>query len=201
MEERRAGTGTERMRATERRELVLQAAIAEFATYGLHGATTEGIAARAGITQPYVLRLFRTKLALFLATVERVCDRIIEAWEQAAAELTPEVDPLARLELLGLAYVGLMGRREELLLVLQAVAASKEPAVLAVTRGRMAEMYGYVGRVTAAPDEWVQRFFAQGMLLTVAAGLDLPAIAADETWARSFIGPIPPWGSKEGWRP
>lgn len=189
------------MRAAERRELVLQAAIVEFATYGLHGATTEGIAVRAGITQPYVLRLFRTKLALFLATVERVCDRIIETWERAAAELPAEVDPLARLELLGLAFAGLMGRREELLLVLQAVAASKEPAVLATMRRRMAEMYGYVGRVTGAPDEWVQRFFAQGMLLTIAAGLDLPAMAEDHAWARSFIGPIPPWGSKQGREP
>lgn len=208
MEERRAGkgpgrrtgtgTGTERMKAAERRELVLEAAIVEFATYGLHGATTEGIAIRAGITQPYVLRLFRTKLVLFLATVDRVCDRILETWERAAAELPPETDPLARLDHLGLAYIGLIRRREELLLVLQAVAASKEPAVLATTRRRMAEMYGYVERVTGAPDDWVQRFFAQGMLLTVAAGLDLTAIAAEEAWARRFIGPLPPADWEEG---
>ncbi len=189
------------MRAADRRELVIQAAIAEFATFGLHGATTEGIAVRAGITQPYVLRLFRTKLALFLATVERVCDRVLATWQAAAAELPGDAEPRVRLEHLGLAYVGLMDRREELLLVLQAVAASKEPAVLATMRRRMAEMYAYVARETQAPDEWVQRFFAQGMLLTVAAGLDLPAIAGEEAWARSFIGAIPPWGSKEGWSP
>ena len=38
---------------------------------GLHGASTEDIAAAAGISQPYLFRLFGTKKELFLATVER----------------------------------------------------------------------------------------------------------------------------------
>jgi len=62
------------------------------------------------------------------------------------------------------------------LLLLQAFGASKDPDVLRVSRRRMGQMYEYVQQATGESDERVQRFFSQGMLLTVAAGLDLPAI-------------------------
>ena len=171
------------MSAEERREAVLEAAIVEFATYGLHGGSTERIAERVGISQPYVFRLFGTKKDLFLAAVDRVCDRVVEAWEAALEE-----DPEDRLLALGRAYVGLMLPRDELLLLLQSFAASKDPDVLRLSRERMERMYGFVESVTGESTERVQQFFAQGMLLTVAAGLDLPAIAHDERWASKFLG-------------
>ena len=60
------------MPAAERRELVLEAAMAEFAVHGLAGTSTEEVARRAGISQPYLFRLFPTKKALFLALVGAV---------------------------------------------------------------------------------------------------------------------------------
>ena len=42
-------TTTTRMSATERREEILVAALAEFAERGLHGTSTDDIARRAGI--------------------------------------------------------------------------------------------------------------------------------------------------------
>lgn len=68
-----------RKSSLERREAVLDAAVIEFSEKGLHGASAEAIAGRAGISQPYVFKLFGTKKELFLATVARVCDRIVEA--------------------------------------------------------------------------------------------------------------------------
>ena len=65
-----------RMSAEERRELVLEAAVAEFALGGLAGTSTEDVARRAGISQPYLFRLFPTKKGLFLALVERCYQRI-----------------------------------------------------------------------------------------------------------------------------
>ena len=171
------------MSAEERREAVLEAAIVEFATYGLHGGSTERIAERVGISQPYVFRLFGTKKDLFLAAVDRVCDRVVEAWEAALEE-----DPEDRLLAMGRAYVGLMLRRDELLLLLQSFAASKDPDVLRLSRERMERMYGFVENATGDSAERVQQFFAQGMLLTVTAGLDLPASAHDERWASKFLG-------------
>ena len=57
------------MSAEERRELVLEAAIAEFAARGLAGTSTEDVARSAGISQPYLFRLFPTKKALFLSLI------------------------------------------------------------------------------------------------------------------------------------
>lgn len=47
------------------------AAMAAFAAKGLYGTATEEIARRAGISQPYLFRLFGSKLNLFLVVLER----------------------------------------------------------------------------------------------------------------------------------
>ncbi|MGZ4376042.1 MAG: TetR family transcriptional regulator, partial [Gaiellaceae bacterium] len=49
---------TERRSAEERREQILEAALAEFAAHGFEGGSTEAIARAVGISQPYVFRLF-----------------------------------------------------------------------------------------------------------------------------------------------
>jgi AcrR family transcriptional regulator len=183
MSEKPKSRRTERMSGEERREAVLEAAIVEFATYGLHGASTENIAERVGISQPYVFRLFGTKKELFLAAANRVCDRVLETWEAAL-----EDEPEDRLLAMGRAYVELMFRRDELLLLLQAFAASKDPDVLRMSRKRMEQLYGYVERVSGESDERVQQFFAQGMLLTVAAGLNLDGIFDKKSWVSKFLG-------------
>ena len=178
-----------RKSSQERREAVLDAAVVEFSEKGLHGASTEAIAGRAGISQPYVFKLFGTKKDLFLAAVDRVCDRIVDSWEDSLAG-NPEEPLLA----MGEAFVGLTVHREELLLVLQACAASKDPDVLGLMRTRMERMYDYVARETGEPDAHVQAFFAQGMLLTVGAGLALPEMAQESDWARRFLGLEKGWG-------
>lgn len=172
-----------RKSSSERREAVLGAAVVEFAERGLHGASTEAIARRACISQPYVFKLFGTKKNLFLAAMDRVCDRVLKAWEDVLKD-----DPEDRLLAMGEAFVGLTYHREELLMVLQACAASKDPDVLGLMRTRMEQMYDYVGHASGEPDEHVQAFFAQGMLLTVGAGLALPEMARESDWARRFLG-------------
>ena len=72
------------MSAEERRESVLDAAFEEFAERGLEGASTEAIAAKAGISQPYVFRLFGTKKELFMASVARCFRETLETFQQAA---------------------------------------------------------------------------------------------------------------------
>src|SRR5256885_8910634 len=78
----------QRMPATERREMVLEAAVAEFAAGGLAGTSTEDVARRAGISQPYLFRLFPTKKALFLALVEQCFHRVQDTFTAAAGDLT-----------------------------------------------------------------------------------------------------------------
>jgi AcrR family transcriptional regulator len=58
------------------------------------------IAREAGISQPYLFRLFRTKQELFLACDERACEKVLEVLRQAAAGA-----PLAeKLAAMGRAY-------------------------------------------------------------------------------------------------
>jgi AcrR family transcriptional regulator len=67
-----------------RRDEVLDAALEEFAEMGLHGASTEDIARRAGISQPYVFRLFATKKQLFIAVAARCFRETLEMFQRAA---------------------------------------------------------------------------------------------------------------------
>src|SRR5213083_2184328 len=81
---------TERKSAAERREEILEAALAEFAARGLEGGSTEAIAKAVGISQPYVFRLFGTKKKLFMATVERCLRGTLEMFHTASAGLGGE---------------------------------------------------------------------------------------------------------------
>src|SRR6266704_4726963 len=117
-----------RMPAAERREQVLEAAVAEFAARGLAGTSTEDVARRAGISQPYLFRLFPTKKALFLALVERCYRRVEDAFAAAAGDLAGD----AALEAMGDAYERLLDDRTLLLLQMQAYAACDDPEIRAV---------------------------------------------------------------------
>src|SRR5258706_13435218 len=104
-----------RMSADERREMLVEAAVAEFAHGGLHGTSTEVIAARAGISHPYLFRLFGTKKKLFLACTAR-CHERLRATFTAAAESAPRADRLAAM---GQAYKELLTDRRMLLMQVQ----------------------------------------------------------------------------------
>jgi AcrR family transcriptional regulator len=166
----------QRMSAGERREMVLEAALGEFAARGLAGASTEEVARRAGISQPYLFRLFPTKRALFLALVRRCFERLEEAFTTAAEGLTGQDAVLAMAD----AYERLLEDRLLLLLQMQAYAACDDPEVRATTRAGYKHLWELVERLTGLPFQDVVDFFAIGMLMNVAAAMDLPAV--DERW-------------------
>ena len=91
---------TERKTKAERREEILDAAVAEFAAKGLHGASTDEIARLAGISQPYVFRLFGTKKELYMAVVARCFRQTLETFQRVAEGKRGEEALLA----IGLAY-------------------------------------------------------------------------------------------------
>src|SRR5687768_8123175 len=93
---------TTRQTADERRLAVVEAANVEFALQGLHGASTDAIARRAGISQPYLFRLFGSKKELFLAVIEDCMARTLDSFRAAAAEKSG-ADALAAI---GDAYAG-----------------------------------------------------------------------------------------------
>ncbi|MEJ2870021.1 TetR/AcrR family transcriptional regulator [Actinomycetospora sp. OC33-EN08] len=71
-------TGTRRRLAPEvRRRQVLDAAIEVFSEEGLHGASMDAIAARAGVSKPSVYAHGGTKDELFAACLAREADRLM----------------------------------------------------------------------------------------------------------------------------
>jgi AcrR family transcriptional regulator len=166
----------QRMPAAERRALVLEAAVAEFAVHGLAGTSTEDVARRAGISQPYLFRLFPTKKALFLELVEQCFRRVRDAFTEAAGDLTG--DPA--LEAMAHAYEVLLEDRTLLLMQMQAYAACGDSEIRAATRDGYKKLWEMVERITGLPFQRVVDFFAVGMLMNVAAAMDLPSV--DERW-------------------
>ena len=166
----------QRMPAAERRELVLDAAVAEFAVHGLAGTSTEDVARQAGISQPYLFRLFPTKKALFLALVERCFQRVRDTFTEAAGDLTGEEALMAMAD----AYEKLLDDRTLLLLQMQIYAACGDPEIRTVTRAGFKKLWELVERLTGLPFQTVVDFFAVGMLMNVAAAMDLPSV--DERW-------------------
>ncbi|MDN5697278.1 MAG: TetR/AcrR family transcriptional regulator [Rubrobacter sp.] len=172
-----------RMSADERRKMVLDAAIVEFASYGLHGVSTDTIAERVGVSQPYVIRLFGSKKELFLEAGHKVFDRILDSL-RAEVKKRSEEPTLAMKR----AYVRLAALPEELLMMLQALTASKDPEVRGAVYQRLEEVYAYVEKVTGESSENIRLLFAQAMLLTISASIDLYSVAEEKDWARVLLG-------------
>ena len=174
---------TERKSAEERRESVLDAAFGEFAEHGLTGASTEAIAARAGISQPYVFRLFGTKKELFKAVVSRCFRETLEMFQRAAEGKRGE----DALEAMGEAYVDrLRTDRMRLRAQMQAYAACDDEEIRAVVRDGYGDLVAYAERVSGLPPEHVSHFFAVGMLLNVIASMGLDDLS--EPWAERLVG-------------
>ena len=174
-----------RRSADERREEIIALAIDQFAIGGYKGTSTEAIAREAGISQPYLFRLFRTKRELFLACLDHVDARIMAGF-RAAAEGVPRDEALSAM---GKAYVELLEDRTALLFQMQSYAASSDPVIQARVRENYGDLVAEVTRLSGAAPEEVWQFFSHGMLLNVIASLDLRAIAGDDEWARAWCEP------------
>src|SRR5262245_54459090 len=164
---------TTRMSAEERREAVLEAAVAEFGQDGYTGTSAEAVAKRVGVSQPYLFRLFPTKKAIFLACVERCFDEITALFEATAGDLTGEESLVE----MGTAYSGLMKDRTLLQLQLHMWAtACGDDEVREATRSRMSKMWATVQRISGCDDQRIMQFMAGGMLLNIMAAMDLPLL-------------------------
>jgi AcrR family transcriptional regulator len=163
-------TGTkQRQSAEERREAVIAAARREFAARGLEGTSTEDIARAAGISQPYLFRLFGTKKELYLASVERSSREIYELFAEASRGLTG----VAALSAMGDAYAEMIQDRTTLLLMLQSLASCDDAEIREAVRGKWRDLVRLVEGVSGESQEVVSHFFASGMLLNVLTAMRL----------------------------
>jgi AcrR family transcriptional regulator len=171
MSARTATSPETRVSSDERREQVIDAAVKEFAASGFHAASTGAIAKQAGISQPYIYALFPNKRELFLAAHRRVVQRIRDAFAEAARGADDADERLGRM---GDAYLRLLDDRDEILAQMQAHAAAGDPELREPVRREFMQLMDDVQRMSGASRARVVDFFARGMLLNVAAALDLP---------------------------
>jgi AcrR family transcriptional regulator len=160
---------TERKTAEERREDILLVAMEEFSEHGLDGTSTDTIARKAGISQPYLFRLFGTKKELYLETVRRCMRETLELFQDAAAGKTGE----DALDAIGEAYMGLLKDRTRLRAQMQAYSDCDDDDVREVVREGYGRFVEYAERVSGAGPARIRDFFAFGMLLNVFAAMDL----------------------------
>jgi AcrR family transcriptional regulator len=174
---------TTRLSAAERREQILDAALVEFAAAGFEGTSTEDIARRAGISQPYLFRLFGTKKELFVATAARCFRETLEMFQRAAEGKRGE----EALKAIGQAYTEelIVGDQTRLKAQMQAYAACDDPDIRAVVRNGYGDLVAYAQRVSGLPPEEIARFFATGMLLNVLASMQ--AIQNPEPWTQLLL--------------
>lgn len=166
------------MSAEERRVSVIRAAMSEFAHGGYNGTSTEAIARRVGVSQPYLFRLFPNKQAIFLAASRHCIETTAKLFEEAAEGLPPE----ERLAAMGKAYQQMIhDDPERLLMQMQtyvAVAAAEAAgdhafgeAVRTAWEGLWETVRIHLG---ADVDETTQ-FLAYGMLVNTLVSLGFPA--------------------------
>ncbi|MCW2928212.1 MAG: regulatory protein TetR [Thermoleophilia bacterium] len=175
-------TTSTRGTAAGRREQLLDAAMREFAQRGFVGGSTERIAAAAGISQPYVFRLFGSKLQLFLAVLDRCFESTHELFAEAAARKSGE----AALDAIGDAYASLISTQPERLQAqLAGYAACHDDDVRAAMRRGYGSLVQLVEETSGLDQDRVAVFFAKGMLLNVVTAMQLPQDPVD--WGTRLI--------------
>jgi AcrR family transcriptional regulator len=159
-----------RQSAEARRESILDAALIEFAERGLHGTSTDDIAKRAGISQPYVFRLFGSKKQLFAAACARCMRELREQMEAAAGGLAGE----EALDAMGQAYRQILeADPRRLQLQMHMYAAAQDPEIRDAVRAGFGDLYTTFERISGADEQRLSRFFAIGMLINVIASMGL----------------------------
>ncbi|MGW8063577.1 TetR/AcrR family transcriptional regulator [Streptomyces ziwulingensis] len=166
-----------RMSAEERRESVVRAATAEFARGGFYGTSTEAIAKRVGVSQPYLFRLFPGKKAIFLAAAERCLRDTRKVFEEASDGLHGEEALHAMAE----AYTRLIADQPEKLqmqlqvyvAVAAAEAAGDHEFGEMVRRGWL-ELWDAVHLPLGGDVDETTTFMAYGMLVNTLAGMGFP---------------------------
>jgi TetR/AcrR family transcriptional regulator len=174
-----------RMKAGERRELVLAAAAAVFGERGYQGATTDAVAKAAGVSQPYVVRMFGTKAALFQAVLERSLDGLAASFRDAIAEGAHDPDQMGAC--IGRHYVELLRDRGMLLSLMQAFMLGADPEIGPTARAGFLRIYRLLRDEARLSAQDASEFLSSGMMINTLVGLQMGAAYDDDPDVREMI--------------
>ena len=174
---------TTRLTAAERKDDVLDAALIEFADRGYEGTSTEDIARRAGISQPYLFRLFGTKKELYIASRRPLLPRHARALPARGRGACGAKRPSTRS--VRPTWSSWRPNRVWLRAQMQGYAASEDPDIRRVVREGFGDLVAYVRRVSGADWPEIWQFFATGMLLNVLASMHVNE--SPEPWMSELL--------------
>lgn len=167
------------MSAVDRRELVLDAAMRAFARGGYAGTSTDAVAREAGVSQPYVVRIFGSKLTLFLEVFDRATGRIGDAFRGVLLDGPFDAEKEADWDRLGLAYTELLRDRNLLAVMMHGMVSGWVPEIGAHSRRAMSNIFGIL-KTTGCTDEQARMFVAEGMLMNVMLAMEAPEHLDDD---------------------
>jgi AcrR family transcriptional regulator len=159
----------------DKKDLIIDGAVAIFAESGYYKATTAQIAKAAGVTQPYVFHFFKNKEALYQAVIDRAYLRVYEVFAGVEAPSNELYDAM------GHAFIGIMKtHRDEILLMMQSHTIA-ELIIREHVRTKFDLIYEAVlGKFQRAglpePEVAASRFIGDGMMITLAEILKLPKL-------------------------
>ncbi len=181
----------QRIPAEERRVLVVTAAITEFSEHGYEGTSTDAIATRAGVSQPYLFQLFGSKKELFIAATREVFARTWQIFDKAASEArAKDPSPASILYAMGESYCGLLRDRALLRCQLHAYSACADDDIRAAVRREYSDLYWRVASISGADPETIENWFARGMLLNTIAAIAPDLVDQGEDIILAQLGPV-----------
>ncbi|WP_018932814.1 TetR/AcrR family transcriptional regulator [Gracilibacillus lacisalsi] len=159
----------------DKKEIIIDNAVAVFAEKGYYKATTAMVAKAAGVTQPYVFHFFTNKEELFKAVIDRAFTRIYDTFSEVEAP----TDKL--IETMGCAFEQtIQTHRDEVLMVMQAHAIAETGI-----RDHVKQLFLTIFESLTLKFEnagipyakqTASQFIGTGLLITVAEVLDLPQL-------------------------
>ncbi len=165
-----SGAAARRLSSDERRGQIIRAAFAVFGARGYVGATTDEVAKAAGVSQPYVVRLFGTKESLFVTAMSAAVEHVLAVFRSALAE-RGDTEPVARR--LGEAYVDLLEVRGLHQTLAHGYLLGSHPVIGPVARDGFAQVWRFIREEAGFDADSARAFIAQGALISTMIGLRL----------------------------
>lgn len=181
-------TKSERIPAAQRREQILDAAAEVFGERGYAAATTDQVAQAAGISQPYVVRMFGSKEKLFAEVLGRAKERLEQLLRTALAR--PEVKAMTKKErakFLGRAYVDLVDDGGIVLPLMQGFLLGHDPVLGPMAREGFLRIYRILRDEARFSPEDARDFLQGGMLLNTLLTLRMTELYTEDETAHELL--------------
>ncbi len=159
----------------DKKEIIIDNAVAVFAEKGYYKATTATVAKAAGVTQPYVFHFFTNKEELFKAVIDRAFSRIYDTFSEVQAPANTLIETMGR------AFEQIIQtHRDEVLMVMQAHAIV-EPGIREHVKKLFLTIFEsltlkFENAGIPNAKQTASQFIGTGLLITVAEVLDLPQL-------------------------